>query len=111
MGMGGNKQKIKNIFKNNNITFCYCVSKYPTEFNEINWKKAIKYDGFSDHTIGITAPILFTTLKKTTGSKKIIIEKHVKLPNSKGPDASSSLDIIKFKEMILNIRTISKAKI
>jgi N,N'-diacetyllegionaminate synthase len=111
MGMGGNKQKIKNIFKNNDTIFCYCISKYPTKFNEIDWKKAIKYDGFSDHTIGIAAPILFTTLKKINGSKKIIIEKHVKLLNSKGPDASSSLDITKFTEMISNIRTISKAKI
>ena len=111
MGMGGDKQKIKNIFKNNNTTFCYCVSKYPTKFNEINWKKAINYNGFSDHTIGITAPLLFTTLKKINGSKKIIIEKHVKLLNSKGPDASSSLDIIKFSEMISNIRIISKAKL
>ena len=111
MGMGGNKEKIKNIFKNNDTTFCYCISKYPTKFNEIDWKKAIKYDGFSDHTIEITAPILFTTLKKINGSKKIIIEKHVKLLNSKGPDASSSLDIIKFSEMISNIRIISKAKL
>ena len=111
MGMGGNKEKIKNIFKNNDTTFCYCISKYPTKFNEIDWEKAIKYDGFSDHTIEITAPILFTTLKKINGSKKIIIEKHVKLLNSKGPDASSSIDIIKFSEMISNIRTISKAKI
>ena len=111
MGMGGDKQKIKNIFKNNNTTFCYCVSKYPTKFNEINWNKAINYDGFSDHTIGIIAPLLFTTLKKINGSKKIIIEKHVKLLNSKGPDASSSLDIIKFSEMISNIRIISKAKL
>jgi N,N'-diacetyllegionaminate synthase len=111
MGMGGNKEKIKNIFKNNDTIFCYCISKYPTKFNEIDWKKAIKYDGFSDHTIEITAPILFTTLKKINGSKKIIIEKHVKLLNSKGPDASSSIDIIKFSEMISNIRTISKAKI
>ena len=111
MGMGGNKQKIKNIFKNNNTTFCYCVSKYPTKFNEINWGEAIKYDGFSDHTIGLAAPILFKTLQKINGSKKIIIEKHVKLLNSKGPDASSSLDIIKFSEMISNIRIISKAKI
>ena len=111
MGMGGSKQKIKNIFKNNTTTFCYCVSKYPTKFNEIEWKKAIKYDGFSDHTIGISAPILFATLKKIKGSKNIIIEKHVKLLNSNGPDASSSLDTIKFSEMISTIRLISKSKI
>ena len=111
MGMGGSKQKIKNIFKNNTTTFCYCISKYPTKFNEIDWGKATKYDGFSDHTIGISAPILFATLKKIKGSKNIIIEKHVKLLNSKGPDASSSLDTIKFSEMISTIRLISKSKI
>jgi sialic acid synthase SpsE len=111
MGMGGSKQKIKNIFKNNTTTFCYCISKYPTKFNEIDWKKATKYDGFSDHTIGISAPILFATLKKIKGSKNIIIEKHVKLLNSNGPDASSSLDTIKFSEMISTIRLISKSKI
>ena len=111
MGMGGNKNKIKKIFHSNKITFCYCISKYPTKFAEINWKKAIKFDGFSDHTIGIAAPILFTTLKKISGSKNILIEKHIKLSNTKGPDASSSLDIVKFSEMISNIRTIENAKI
>ena len=111
MGMGGNKNKIKKIFYSNKITFCYCISKYPTKFAEINWKKAIKFDGFSDHTIGIAAPILFTTLKKISGSKNILIEKHIKLSNTKGPDASSSLDIVKFSEMISNIRTIENAKI
>ena len=30
MGMGGNKNKIKNIFSQNKITFCYCISEYPT---------------------------------------------------------------------------------
>ena len=111
MGMGGNKNKIEKIFHSNNVTFCYCISKYPTKFAEINWKKAIKFDGFSDHTIGIAAPILFSTLKKINGSKNIVIEKHVKLSDTKGPDASSSLEMEKFSEMISNIRTIEKAKI
>tara|TARA_B100000029_G_C17398767_1_gene896232 strand:- start:118 stop:855 length:738 start_codon:yes stop_codon:yes gene_type:complete len=111
MGMGGNLKTIKKIFKKNKPIFCYCISKYPTKFHEINWKKAISFDGFSDHTIGISAPILFTTLKKIQGSKKIIIEKHVKLPNAKGPDASSSLDVEKFKEMITTIRQIETSKI
>ena len=111
MGMGGNKQKIKNIFKKNNITFCYCISKYPTQFHEIDWNNAIRFDGFSDHTTGIIAPIVFAILKKTHNSKNILIEKHVKLANSKGPDASSSLEVKKFSEMISSIRTIEKTKI
>ena len=111
MGMGGNKQKIKNIFKKNNITFCYCISKYPTQFHEIDWNNAIRFDGFSDHTIGIIAPIVFAVLKKTHNSKNILIEKHVKLLNSKGPDASSSIEVKRFSEMISSIRTIEKVKI
>ena len=111
MGMGGNKQKIKNIFKKNNTTFCYCISKYPTKFNEIDWEKAIKYDGFSDHSLGIDAPFLFALLKKQTSVKQIIIEKHVKLKNSRGPDASTSISTKQLSEMILNIRLIEKMKI
>ncbi len=111
MGMGGNVNKIKKIFKKNKSTFCYCISKYPTKFSEINWKKAITFNGFSDHTIGISASILFATLKKIQGSKNILIEKHVKLPNAIGPDASSSLDVEMFKVMITIIRQIQTSKI
>ena len=60
MGMGGDKKKIQKIFLKNKIIFCYCISEYPLEFNKINWKKAVNYDGFSDHTMDITASILFT---------------------------------------------------
>jgi|TARA_Y100000996_G_scaffold409531_1_gene390336 N,N'-diacetyllegionaminate synthase len=111
MGMGGNKKQIKKIFENNNVTFCYCISKYPTPISEINWKNAITYDGFSDHTLGITAPLIFCILKKQNGNKNIIIEKHVKLKNSKGPDASSSIDTDELKLLVSNIRLIEKMKL
>ncbi len=109
MGMGGDKKKINKIFSQNKITFCYCISDYPLKFNKINWKSAINYDGFSDHTMGITAPILFTVLKKQNKSKNIIIEKHVKLQNSKGPDASTSIDTKQLCELVSHIRIIEKA--
>ena len=111
MGMGGEKRKIDRILKLNEKTYCYCISKYPTKFSEINWNDAIKYDGFSDHTIGITAPIVFTTLKRNQNAKKIIIEKHIKLADSKGPDALSSIDTEEFAKMISSIRKIEKMKI
>ena len=53
MGMGGNVKRIKNIFKNNKTTYCYCISDYPLEFKKINWNNAIKFNGFSDHTMDI----------------------------------------------------------
>ena len=99
------------LISNNKIVFCYCISEYPTEFSKIKWKEAKKYDGFSDHTIGIIAPIVFSILKKRQGRKKIIIEKHIKLKNSKGPDASTSIDTQQLKMMVNNIRIIEKLKI
>ena len=108
MGMGGNKIKIKEIFSKNKVTFCYCISEYPTAFNKIQWNEAKKYNGFSDHTLGIIAPIVFSVLKKQQGSKYVIIEKHVKLKNSKGPDASSSIDTDELKQLTWHIRNIEK---
>jgi len=111
MGMGGNVKRIKNIFKNNKTTYCYCVSDYPLEFKKINWNHAIKFNGFSDHTMDILAPILFAILKKQKKSKKIYIEKHVKMNNSKGPDASTSITTENLSEMVKLIRIIEKMTI
>ena len=110
MGMGGNKKRIMKIFSKNRKTFCYCISEYPAPFEKINWKEAIKYNRFSDHSLGIDAPFLFALLKKQTSVKQIIIEKHVKLKNSKGPDASTSITTESLKELISNIRSIERLR-
>ena len=111
MGMGGNKEKIEKIFEKNRKIFCYCISDYPLKFSKINWKKAIELDGFSDHTIGITSSIVFATLKNLKNTKEIMIEKHVKLKNSKGPDASTSITVEELSKLILHIKLIEKSKL
>ena len=79
MGMGGDKKFIKKTLSKNTLKFCYCISEYPLKIEKMNWKNAITYDGLSDHTDGIVAPILFSGLLKKQNPKQIIIEKHVKL--------------------------------
>ena len=111
MGMGGSRKKIEKIFSKNKKIFCYCISEYPTKITKIDWKKAIKYDGFSDHTLGITAPLIFTMLKKQHNAKNILIEKHVKLSNSRGPDAGSSIDTEELASLVSVVRKIEKVKI
>ena len=111
MGMGGNKKQIMKIFSKSRKTFCYCISEYPAPFEKIDWKKAIKYDGFSDHSLGIVAPFLFALLKKERHAKRLIIEKHVKLRNSRGPDASTSITTDQLKELTSRIRIIEKFSI
>ena len=108
MGMGGNKKQIMKIFSKNKTIFCYCISEYPTSLEKINWKEAEKYDGFSDHSMGIVAPSLFTLLKKQVNAKHITIEKHVKLENSKGPDASTSITTEQLKALTTQISTIER---
>lgn len=111
MGMGGNKKKITNIFSSNKTIFCYCISDYPLEFKKIDWKKAKNFEGFSDHTIGIIAPIIFAILKKEQRSKHILIEKHVKLKESKGPDAATSINTDELTQLVHHINIIRKLKI
>ncbi len=111
MGMGGNKKNIKKIFSKNKTIFLYCISEYPANFKKINWQELMKYDGFSDHTLGITASIIYAILKKQKKAKKILIEKHVKLKNSKGPDAASSIDTTELSNLVKHIRLIDKLNI
>jgi len=59
--------------------------------------------GFSDHTLGILAPVVATTL----GAK--VIEKHFILDKSiGGADAKFSLDKIEFENMIKAVRDTEK---
>lgn len=111
MGFGGNKKNLEKIFIKNRITFCYCIPEYPLDINKINWKKALEFDGFSDHTLGILAPIIFATMKKQQNAKNIMIEKHVKLKSSKGPDASSSITVEELSTLVHNLRIIEKLKL
>ena len=111
MGMGGDKKKIRKIFSSNRTIFCYCISDYPLEFKKINWNEAKKFEGFSDHTIGITAPLIFAVMKKEKNAKHILIEKHVKLKESIGPDAETSIDTDELAQLVNHIKIIKKLKI
>lgn len=81
------------------VDFLYCISKYPTNleclhFNNVDFKE--KYSGFSDHTLGIVAPIV----AMSRGAK--IIEKHFTLDkNMYGPDHSCSMNPDELKELVI----------
>ena len=91
---------------NNQIALLKCTSSYPAPMEEANLVMirdlAERYGvitGLSDHTLGITAPVVAVTL----GAK--IIEKHFILDKSiGGPDASFSLDEEEFTQMVKAVR-------
>lgn len=95
---------------NENIILLKCTSAYPAALQDANLnmipdlaKKFNVISGFSDHTLGITAPIAAVTL----GAK--IIEKHFILDKSiGGADADFSLDKKEFTDMAKAIRDTEK---
>jgi len=102
MGLGGNRKKINNILHNNKKYFLYCIAKYPTKLNEISFNEMAKFDGFSDHTEGMLAPIIAALKNRNTKSLKFF-EKHVSIPESRGPDKPFSLDMHDLKKCIEEI--------
>jgi pseudaminic acid synthase len=96
---------------NDNIALLKCTSSYPAPIEEANMMMvkdiAERYKvitGLSDHTMGVTVPIVATCF----GAK--IIEKHFILDRSiGGPDASFSMNEEEFTEMVNAIRDAEKA--
>jgi len=79
----------------------YCIPEYPTNPDDIDWIKALACDGFSDHTLGIESALSYAKMNPDA-----IIEKHVKLEDSKGPDAFFSITTQELATLITRL-TIS----
>lgn len=102
--------KSKLNFLKKKIIIMHCVTDYPVQDNFANLRaiKTIKDTfklpvGYSDHTIGVIAPVIAVSL----GAK--LIEKHLTLnQNLIGPDHRASLNPAQFKLMVNNIRTFEK---
>lgn len=96
---------------NNDITLLKCTSSYPAPIAEANMRLmqqfATDFDvkiGLSDHTLGITLPVVSVALGAT------VIEKHFILDRTLGgPDASFSLDVAEFTAMVTAVRDAEKS--
>ena len=95
---------------NEDIVLLKCTSEYPAPLSDANLlsipdlaKEFGVVAGFSDHTLGNTAPIVAVAL----GAK--VIEKHFIIKKSiGGADADFSMDAKDFKEMVDKIRESEK---
>jgi sialic acid synthase len=115
-GMGGQKELDDALGvitqHHNNISILHCVSQYPTEPKNVNLntitflkKKYLNYTiGYSDHTIGISAPVAAVAM----GAE--IIEKHITLDRRmKGTDQAGSLGTDGMNRMVRDIRILEMA--
>jgi pseudaminic acid synthase len=91
---------------NNQLALLKCTSSYPAPIDEANMimvqdlkSRYGVVSGLSDHTMGITVPVVATAF----GAR--IIEKHFILDRAiGGPDASFSLNEAEFKTMVTAVR-------
>ena len=95
---------------NNDITILKCTSAYPADPKDANLLSIpdiksrfnVKV-GLSDHTMGIEAPVVATTLGATVIEKHFILDKSIG-----GPDAHFSLDEYEFSNMVKAVRIAEK---
>jgi 3-deoxy-D-glycero-D-galacto-nononate 9-phosphate synthase len=112
-GMAGKKELDEGIAViskfHSNISILHCVSEYPTKPENVNLNTIVYLQknygqftiGFSDHTIGISAPLAAAAM----GSK--IIEKHITLDRRmKGTDQKGSLGPDGINRMMRDIRVL-----
>jgi N-acetylneuraminate synthase/N,N'-diacetyllegionaminate synthase len=107
------KEAVKTIKAegNDEVILLHCTSDYPAQYKDVNLnamltlKKTFKtIVGYSDHTLGLTVPILATAL----GAK--VIEKHYTFnKHAPGVDQAASLDPAELKKMIAEIRNAELA--
>lgn len=95
---------------NENIVLLKCTSQYPAPLEEANLKTISNMKetfgvevGFSDHTLGVTAPIVAVTLGAKVIEKHFIIDKSIG-----GADCEFSLDKKEFKLLVDVIRDTEK---
>jgi len=104
---------VVNICKNEgneDILLLKCTSSYPAPLEDANLKTIANMKetfnvevGFSDHTLGITAPIVAITFGARVVEKHFILDKSIDSPDNK-----FSLDKNEFKEMVKAIREAEK---
>lgn len=96
---------------NNDITLLKCTSAYPAPISEANLvmikdlsKRYNVKSGLSDHSLGITLPVVAVAIGATVIEKHFILDKSIG-----GPDSDFSLDKQEFAEMIKAVREAEKA--
>lgn len=112
-GMAGKKElddALDTISRyHNEISILHCVSQYPTSPDNLNLKTILYlkkhygqyHIGFSDHTIGISAPAI------AVGMGAEIIEKHITIDRRmKGTDQAGSLGPDGVNRMVRDIRMV-----
>jgi len=81
-------------FKGDQLTYFYCVSKYPTKLLELQMPifRPDQFLGYSDHTIGLAACLYAISRGATYIEKHFTLNKAAYFPTEMGHSGSMNLD-------------------
>ena len=93
------------------IILLHCTSNYPTPPEDVNMRAMLTLRehfqlpvGYSDHTEGITIPIMAAAMGA------VVLEKHFTLDRTMpGPDHKASLEPAMLEQMVRSVRDVEKA--
>lgn len=88
------------------LVLMHCVSEYPTASKDVNLSYMCRLHdeyqvevGYSDHTLGITAPVMAAAMGAS------VIEKHITVSrDEQGPDHFFALEPHEFRQMVSSVR-------
>ncbi|HBS85000.1 MAG: pseudaminic acid synthase [Bacteroidetes bacterium GWF2_38_335] len=96
---------------NNKIILLKTTSQYPAQIDDANLnfipyysKKFKVVSGLSDHTLGLTVPMVARSLGALVIEKHFILNKKIKTP-----DSAFSIDIKEFRQMVNAVRDVEKS--
>ncbi len=93
------------------IILLHCVSNYPSRIEDSNIRAMVTMQrafqlpvGYSDHSLGMAVPLGAVALGAC------VIEKHITTDKTlPGPDHPYALEVVEFKKMVQEIRSLEKA--
>jgi len=97
--------KNSEFYNDSNINWLYCVPKYPCDLEDLDFTNFNEFDGYSNHSPNIIAPLTAVIL----GSK--IVEIHITSNKNKNfVDNNVSFDYKSLSNLVLFIRDAEKIK-
>lgn len=110
-----NDDEIENALEilrdNKSVSLLYCISSYPAKINDAKltniknikekWAKYNVEVGLSDHTLGISVPLVATLCGASMIEKHFILDKKIG-----GVDSEFSLDVNEFSLMVENVKNV-----
>lgn len=92
-----------------NLSYLYCIPKYPAGFEDLNLDQLGGYAGYSNHVPSLAAPLATAAVAILNDAPEWMVEVHVMLARGKGAiDEAVSFDFDELGWLVKSLREMEK---